>query len=257
MVVQQAESGRPVKRKSLVRRLWNLRRSTLAWRPLLIAHAPSWSCRLFGRFAWYLDMLIVDHGVFRLFYQNRFRLGERAWRSAQPAPHDIRSLARQGLRTIVNLRGERQCGSYWLEQATCKRYGIALVDFKMRSRTPPTREELRALRELLDRIEYPILLHCKSGADRAGLASAFYRLLKEGAPMDLAKLQLSAWYGHFRHADTGVLDCFLEKYIEDTRHRPMPFLEWVDTVYDHEELKRSFQARGWAKRVVNGILRRE
>jgi hypothetical protein len=53
----------------------------------------------------YVDMLLVDHGIFRLGYLNLHRLGDRAWRSAQPAPYQIRSLARQGLRTIVNLRG--------------------------------------------------------------------------------------------------------------------------------------------------------
>ena len=33
--------------------------------------------------------------------------GSRAWRSAQPAPHQIRAVARRGLCTIINLRGER------------------------------------------------------------------------------------------------------------------------------------------------------
>ena len=257
MIVQDAVSDRPARRKSLARRLWKLRRGTLAWRPLLITHAPCWLRRVFGGVGLHLDMLVVDHGIFRLVYRNEFRLGERAWRSAQPAPRDIRILARQGLRTIVNLRGERQCGSYWLEQAACERHGIALVDFRMRSRTPPTREELRGLHELFERIEYPVLLHCKSGADRAGLASVLYRYLKEGAPMHEAKKELSVRYGHFRHADTGILDCFIERFIEDTREQPMPFLEWVDTVYDCEQLKRSFRTRGWATRVVDCILRRE
>ncbi|KAB2912559.1 MAG: dual specificity protein phosphatase family protein [Hyphomicrobiaceae bacterium] len=257
MVVEYAAGDRPVARKTLLRRLWHLRRCTLAWRPLLIEHAPPWSRRIFGRVASHLDMLLVDHGIFRLLYLNKFRLGNRAWRSAQPAPHHIRALARRGLRTIINLRGERQCGSYWLERAACERHGIALVDFRLRSRTPPTREELRAVRDLFEHIEYPVLLHCKSGADRAGVMSVLYLFLVEGVPMVQAKHELSLRFGHIRHSDTGVLDYFFERFIDDTRQRPMPFFEWVDTVYDGEELKRSFRAEGWARRLTDNILRRE
>ncbi len=64
-------------------------------------------------------------------------------------------------------------------------------------------------------------------------------------------------FGHLRQADTGVLDEFFERYLADNAVRPMPFLQWVDTAYDHEELKRSFRAKGWANRVVNSILVRE
>jgi len=202
-------------------------------------------------------MLLIDHGIFRLAYLNKHCLGNRAWRSAQPAPHDLRALARRGLRTIINLRGERLCGSYWLERAFCERHGIALVNFQTRSRAALTRAELHAAHDLFERIEYPMLMHCKSGADRAGLMSALYLFLKEGVPLEVAKQQLALRYGHVRHADTGILDYFLERYIEDNRANPMPFLEWVDKVYDPEDLKRAFAAKGWANRLVNGMLRRE
>ncbi|HZT47336.1 MAG TPA: sulfur transferase domain-containing protein [Hyphomicrobiaceae bacterium] len=202
-------------------------------------------------------MLFVDHGIFRVIYPNRHRLGRRAWRSAQPTPHQIRALARRGLRTIVNLRGERVCGSYWLEQATCERKGIKLVNFSVKSRAAPTREEVRAAVELFDSIEYPALLHCKSGADRAGLMSVLFCYFKEGMPLEQAKRQLSLRYGHFRQAHTGILDYFFERYLEDNARRPMPFLEWVDKVYDPVELKRTFRSKGWANRLVDSVLRRE
>ena len=75
--------------------------------------------------------------------------------------------------------------------------------------------------------------------------------------MEQAIKQLSLRYGHFRQADTGVLDAFFERYLADTQKRPMPFFEWVETVYDPDELKRTFQAKGWANRLVNTVLRRE
>ena len=212
---------------------------------------------MFALAASYLDMLLTDHGIFRLAYLNRHRLGERAWRSAQPAPHDIRALARQGVRTIVNLRGPRECGSYRLEQAACERYGIKLINFHIGSRKAPTRDDLKAVSELFERVEYPALIHCKSGADRTGLISVLYCFLKDGMPFAEARRHLSPRYGHFRQSRAGIIDAFFERYAQDNRRRPMPFFEWVDSMYDPEALQRSFQARGWAGRMFDLVLRRE
>jgi protein tyrosine/serine phosphatase len=218
-------------------------RFTPGRRRWLVAPAAAWVRGALGPAAAYLDMLFVDHGVLRLIYLNRHRLGQRAWRSAQPAPHQIRALASQGIRTIVNLRGERQCGSYRLERDACKRYGIDLVDFKIRSRIAPRREDLKKARELFECIQYPMVMHCKTGADRVGLMSVLYLLLKEGAPIEEARKQLSLRYGHIRQSRTGLLDYFFERYLQDNARRPMPFFEWVDTVYDPDELEQSFLGR--------------
>jgi protein tyrosine phosphatase (PTP) superfamily phosphohydrolase (DUF442 family) len=230
---------------------------TLEWRHSIVADTPPWLKKIAAKPAIYLDMLFLDHGIFRMFYVNKHALDAKTYRSAQPAPHQIRALGEQGIRTIVNLRGERVCGSYWLEQAACERYGIKLVNFQVRSRAAPSLEELRGARDLFGRIEYPMLMHCKSGSDRAGLMSVLYRHLRQGVPMEEAIKQLSLRYGHIRQAETGVLDAFFERYLSDTRSRPMAFFDWVETVYDPDELKRTFQANGFASRIVNSVLRRE
>ena len=238
--------------------VWRRTKRTMhAFRQGIVEGAPPWLNRAIGPAVKRLDMLLVDHGVFRLMYLNKHRLGDRAWRSAQPAPHQICISARQGVRTIVNLRGERMCGSYWLERETCARHGITLVNFQVGSRAAPTREQIFAAKDLFQSIEYPILMHCKSGADRVGLMSVLYRLFQEGVPLEEAKSQLSLCYGHIRQADTGVLDRFFEAYLEHNRRQPMPFLEWVETVYDPIELKRSFRSAGWARRLVDQVLKRE
>ncbi len=234
-----------------------IRRQTNAWRQGIAERSPLWLRRTLGGPATYFDMLFIDHGIFRILYINKHRISDQAWRSAQPAPFHIRDMARQGVRTIVNLRGDRLCGSYWLEQRACAEAGIRLVNFQVRSRAAPTREELRGAIELFDRIEYPMLMHCKSGADRAGLMSVLYRHFREGEPIAEAKQELALKFGHIRQADTGVLDYFFERYLEDNARNPMPFLEWVETVYDPDELRRSFRAKGWANRLVDTVLRRE
>ena len=205
----------------------------------------------------YADMLLVDHGIFRLAYLNRHSLGTNAFRSAQPAPRDIALFARQGIRTILNLRGPRDCGSYRLESKECAGQGIALIDFTLGSRAAPPKATIHAAARLFDSIAYPMLMHCKSGADRAGLMAVLYMHLKEGRPMSEAVGQLSPLYGHFRSGHTGILDAFFAQYVAFDAMTPIPFLEWVDLHYDPVALKRDFRPSGLGALLVDGVLMRE
>ena len=204
-----------------------------------------------------IDLFAVDHGVFRLAYLNLHQVAPGVWRSAQPGPRDIRKLAKRGIRTIVNLRGPRDCGSYRLEERTCARYGVDLIDFKMRSRGAPRPETIHEAAALFKRIRYPVLFHCKSGADRAGMMAALYLLLHEGRPVEEAACQLSLRYGHFKQADTGVLDHFLQSYRADNAREPVGFMTWVETRYDPHAVTKSFKTRGITNFIVNRVLKRE
>jgi protein tyrosine/serine phosphatase len=202
-------------------------------------------------------MLFVDYGVVRVLYNNRHQISPDAWRSAQPAPHHIAWIAARGVKTIINLRGDQSFGTRWLEERACRRNGVALVDIKLRSRVAPPREDLLAVRKLLEDVQYPILVHCKSGADRAGLMSVLVRHVHNGVPIRDAMKELSLRFGHFRHADTGVIDAVFEHYLADNEKLPVEFWEWVEKTYDPDEINRTFKANGLANRLVNGVLRRE
>lgn len=243
---------------SLVKRTKrSFKRVTLGWREGVMARTPEWMKRALGPAVIRLDSLLIDHGFVRLVYLNKHRVGDRAWRAAQPAVHHFRGFAADGVKTIVNLRGPRVCGSYWLEQDACRDLGLTMVDCQMRSRAAPSRDELRRARDLFDRVEYPILMHCKSGADRAGLMSALYRHTKLGEPIEVAMKELALRFGHIRHADTGILDHFFDEYLAFAARQPIAFWDWVETVYDQEAVTRSFKADGFVTRLVSGILRRE
>jgi protein tyrosine/serine phosphatase len=205
-----------------------------------------------------LDMWFVDHGFIRDIYCNRHRITDTAWRSAQPAPHHLRSAQRLGIKTIVNLRGRRDdCGSYILEREACHKLGLILVDFPIRSRGALEKPTLLAAAKLFPQLRYPVLFHCKSGADRAGMMSTLYLHLHEGVKLERAMKQLSLAYGHVKQARTGVIDYFFARYLNETRDRKMTLLEWVDECYDAAELNKSFRENRLARFIVNDILRRE
>lgn len=234
-----------------------LRRKSGAFLHRAVNASPDWLRLKLAPALCYAEMMFVDYGMFRLVYNNRHRVSKDAWRSAQPAPHHIGRLAGRGLKTVVNLRSEQTYGTRWLEQRACSQHGVKFVDLFLKSRAAPTRAQLKAIRTLLTNVEYPILIHCKSGADRAGLMSVMLRHVRDGVAIREAKDQLSLRYGHFRNADTGVLDAVFDRYLEDSARTGIEFWDWVEKVYDPEEINRTFRAQGWANRLVNGILNRE
>lgn len=210
-----------------------------------------------GRLKAYWDMMGVDHGFLRLGWTNSWRVSPKLWRSNHPLPWRIGRLARRGIRTIINLRGRNDSGWYVLEAEACRKHGIAFVDFPVKSRDTPSREIIHAAKRLFETVRYPALMHCKSGADRAGLMGALYLLLHEGRPIGEAMKQLSLKFGHIRHAKVGMIDYFFEQYRAYNAVTPTPFLEWVDRVYDPAAVKASFMSQWWANLVVDRILRRE
>ena len=161
------------------------------------------------------------------------------------------------MRTIVNLRGGREHGSWQLQKEACERLGIQLEEFIVRSRGAPDRETLLSAKEFFDRIEYPAVLHCKSGADRAGFVAALYLVAFEGKSIDEAQRQLSMRYGHFRFSKTGILDEFFDLYRREGEARGIPFLTWIETQYDAEALERNFRPSFWSSLLVDRIMRRE
>lgn len=210
-----------------------------------------------SRILGHVETVFMDHSVFRALYLNRHRVSERMWRSAQLSPAQVRRVADQGIRTILNLRGRRDCASYLMEVEACRRYGVTMIDFSAYSREAPEKEVLRGAAELFKRIEYPALMHCKSGADRAGLMSALFLLIHEGRPVEEAQRQLSWRYGHFRSARTGVLDFFFEEYAAAQAATGIAFFDWVETVYDPKRTEERFKSRAWADTVVDRVLDRE
>ena len=210
-----------------------------------------------GRVRAWTNMLLVDHGVFRLVYLNKHRVSDRLWRSAQPAPHQLARLKAEGVRTIVNLRGGREHGSWQLQKDACDRLGLHMAEFVVRSRGAPDRATILRAKTFFERLEYPVVLHCKSGADRAGFVAALFLILHEGRPVAEALRQLSLRYGHFRFAKTGILDAFFERYRVEGEARGLSLVDWVERVYDPEALERDFRPSFWSDLVVDRLIRRE
>ncbi|MEM5517821.1 sulfur transferase domain-containing protein [Henriciella sp. AS95] len=204
------------------------------------------------------ELVLGDHGFLRESFQNLHQISPEMWRANQPNPRQVREHARlRGIRTIVNLRGESTKGYYLLEKEACEAEGVALVDFQVFSRDTPKVETINAAKALFDTIEYPALMHCKSGADRAGLMSALYMIFRQEMPVSKALEQLSGKYLHVKSGKTGMLDAFFEAYIAETTDEPKPFIDWVNEDYDPARVKADFLKTFGNRFQLDRLLRRE
>lgn len=217
-----------------------------------------------GRRRAWRELMLADHGVLRLFYSNTHEVSSgRVWRSFQPSPAMLERWKAKGVKTVINLRGDKPSGHYFLEEDACKALGLTLIPFRVFSRDAPSKEALHGARDLFGRIEYPAMMHCKSGADRAGLMASLYLFFHEGRPLDEAMGQLSLRYGHVRHGKTGVIDHVFEDYIAYARGKGISlssveaFFDWVDTRYDPAAAKAAFMGSWWGNLLTETILRRE
>jgi protein tyrosine/serine phosphatase len=203
------------------------------------------------------DSLLVDHAVFRVLWDNWAEvIPDKLYRSNHPTPARLNAAARRyGLKTLINLRGHRQCGSDALSRDAAARLGLTHIDMAFESRGAPHRDRILRFADLYATLQTPALMHCKSGADRAGLAAGLAILL-EGGTAAQALAQLSWRFGHFNRSRTGILDAFFIKFATDAEGR-VPFLTWVRDTYDEAALRRSFTAGGLSSFVTDQVLRRE
>jgi protein tyrosine/serine phosphatase len=142
-----------------------------------------------------------------------------AYRSAQMDPdeleYDIRKFA---IRSVINLNG-KDVGEplYEAENASCREMGVRHYDLGLSAGKKPSSHEIEKLLKLFRNAPRPVLIHCRAGADRSGLAAALWKVVIDGEPKSVARDQLSIRYGHMPFGPTQVLDAFFENWVTPTK----------------------------------------
>ncbi len=204
------------------------------------------------------NFLWQDHAYLRLGFQNARWLGQQLVCANQPWPFQLRRWREKGVRTVVNLRGEGSGSSYVLEKAACEELGLTLVNFSINSKDVPSADKILGAKRLFETLDYPALMHCKSGADRAGLMAVFYAHFQLGQPMALARRQLSLRYLHMNAGRTGLLDFFLDRYLAEAARTGTSFLDWVQSSdFSPAAIKADYRSKGLAALFADRVLNRE
>ena len=121
----------------------------------------------------------------------------QAYRCAQPKGNLAGLMGTYRPASILNLRGGTDADPWYVaEVAAARAGGVDFYDLPLSATRRPTRRELAVLIETLGRCRLPLLIHCKSGADRTGLASGLFLMARKGTPPAEALGAFSIRYGH-------------------------------------------------------------
>jgi len=213
-----------------------------------------------GRFRAYLNYLWADHAWLRLGFQNAHWVSPELIRTNQPWPFQLKRWRDMGVKTVINLRGGGYPTSFYLlEKDACARLGMTLIDFAVSSREAPSRAQVEGAKALFERVQYPAVMHCKSGADRAGVMSVLFAHFHMGLPLrEAVARELSFRTLHVKQGKTGVIDYTFERYFEEGEPAGLSFLQWVQrSEYDPKALKATFQAGMIGTLISDRLLRRE
>ena len=117
------------------------------------------------------------------------------YRSAQLSPTRLMGLIRQAsIRTVINLRGPNPADAWYRsELAVTDHLHVLHYDFAFSAKKIPPYQLLSALTEALLTAPPPILLHCRGGADRTGMAVAVWLIL-QNKPLAVAERAYSLRY---------------------------------------------------------------
>jgi protein tyrosine/serine phosphatase len=210
-----------------------------------------------GRTIAWIDSLFIDHALFRLIWGNLAPVVPgKIYRCNHPTPFRLRQMVhRLGLRSVINLRGKTGSGSDALSREAARALGLAFHDMAFESRGAPQRDRIMRLHGIYTTMQTPVLMHCKSGADRAGLAAGLMVMFAGGSANEALR-QLSWRFGHIRQAKTGILDAFFLRYQREAEGR-QDFLDWVSNDYDEAALRQDFHANGLASFINDWVLAHE
>ena len=107
--------------------------------------------------------------------KNFQQVSDHIYRGAQPSSEGFQSLAKLGVKTVIDLResGGRSRDEAKLVQALGMRY----VNIPMDGYSAPTQAQVSKVLALFnDSSAGPLFVHCRRGADRTGTMIAIYRI---------------------------------------------------------------------------------
>ena len=106
---------------------------------------------------------------------NFHQVDQHVYRGGQPEPAGWQSLAKMGVKTVIDLRREDEHSTAAEAQAVAAA-GMNYVNVPMKGVVAPSDEQVAKVLSILNSQEGPVFVHCKRGADRTGAVIACYRI---------------------------------------------------------------------------------
>jgi protein tyrosine phosphatase (PTP) superfamily phosphohydrolase (DUF442 family) len=142
----------------------------------------------------------------------------RIYRSPQPTGRLLeRYIRKYHFGSIISLRGQ-ETADVLEEKAIAQSAGVDFYVFHFSAGELPAPEQLIRLIQVLEDCRKPALLHCRSGVDRAGMASAVAVMVLGSGNLDQAMRQLPAFK---TNPDPDHVSDLLRQYAKYCRDRQL------------------------------------
>ncbi len=168
----------------------------------------------------FIIIFAIGVGSLNLFYififGNFHKIDDDAYRSAQLYTRNLpQHIKKYKIKSILNLRGKNTFRSPWYEheKEIAEKLGVELIDFKIGSRDYIPYEKSLKLVQILKKAPKPILIHCRSGADRTSFVAALYEFAVKCRSEERAKEQFSFVYGHLPYFGSKTIE--MDRSFED------------------------------------------
>ncbi len=144
------------------------------------------------------SLIIYRTSVFRI--SQNFAVVEdgKLFRSAQLKTNELEeTIKKHGIKTVISLRGWPGKTAYYdAEAETLARLNTKFLALDFDDKFFPTEKELKRLFNAFEHGEYPMLIHCRVGADRTGMVAALYQqaYMKKSVDESLRQLTFKYWH---------------------------------------------------------------
>lgn len=148
-------------------------------------------------------------------------------------------IKRYKIKSVINLRGPNEDEKWYQDEVKmCEKYKINHYSIGFSASKLPKKKDLLRVFDILDNTEYPLLIHCKEGADRTGLISTIYKLHYQKMPLEKALEQLDFIpYGHVSIFSAKAIDDFFKLYQKFNNGKDIR--TWIEEDYNESKYKDS------------------
>ena len=123
----------------------------------------------------------IDHSRVK----NLFWVDHDLYRAAQPDHEAMLELEKMGIKTVLNLR------NFHDDSKAAEGTKMKLLEVPINTWEISDEEISQALSIMMDKRNYPLLVHCLHGADRTGTVMAMYRIVVQNWPKEEALRELT------------------------------------------------------------------
>ncbi len=124
--------------------------------------------------------------------ENFHQVDQNIYRGAQPTAAGLKTLARLGVKTIIDLRHGKEHADG--EQQAAEKLGLRYINVPMSGLTAPSDREIANILAFLNAADSgPVFVHCREGKDRTGVVIASWRIAHDHWTNDQALAEAKSY----------------------------------------------------------------